>query len=276
MLPNFHFNETEILAFSLVLLRISAFVVSWPVFSVYSVPNHLKVLLSLCIAFLLFPVIDKTGLDAQKLGQDVTWLAGKEVLTGLCLGFLTRTFFFALSAGGNLVATSIGLANGQIFNPALGQQSTTVEQFYVTVGTLLFLALNGHHFFLTGLASSFEAIPLMSAGTDLASLNTVKGAGGGGITTAIGIRESGAIVQSVVESGIKIAAPVLVVLFMLNVAMGILGRAVPQINVLVTSMSVNVMAGLLVMIISVPALLLELDHQFVAFAEQVFRLMKMF
>jgi flagellar biosynthetic protein FliR len=63
-------------------------------------------------------------------------------------------------------------------------------------------------------------------------------------------------------------------IFFLNVAMGIVGRAVPQINVLVTSLPVNILSGLLVTIVAIPALLLEMDHQVVDFAEQLFKFMK--
>lgn len=257
MLPFLKFNETEILSFALVLLRVSAFTVSWPVFSVYNVPNITKILFAVLLSMLMFPVIDKSGLTAEGLGQEIIWLAAREVLTGLCLGFLTRLFFFAVASGGNLIATSAGLANAQLFNPTMGATTTTVEQFYSVIATLLFLALNGHHMFLTGLAESFQAIPLGPAGIDIAVF-----------------KESGQLVQAVVEAGIKMSAPVLVAIFIMNVAMGIIGRAVPQINVLVTSMPVNFMTGIIVMLISIPALILQLDHDIVEFADMMFRFMR--
>jgi flagellar biosynthetic protein FliR len=256
VLPYLHFNETEILSFALVLLRVSAFLVTWPVFSVYQVPQPLKILLSICLATVLFPVVNKTGLTAEGLGTDIAWLAAKEVLIGVILGFLTRLFFFAVSCGGSLIATSAGLANAQLFNPAMGTQTTTVETFYVSIATLVFLGLNGHHYFLTGLAQSFDALPL-SAGIDIAVF-----------------KDSGMLVQTVVEAGIKISAPVMVAIFFMNAAMGIIGRAVPQINVLVTGQAVNFMTAMIVMIVALPALIFELDHQLLSFTELVFKFMK--
>ena len=256
MLPILNFNETEILAFALVLLRVSAFLVTWPVFSVFNVPQPLKILLSLAVSMTLFPVVHRTGLTAQGLGSDIAFLALKEVLVGVCLGFLTRLFFFAVACGGNLIATSAGLANAQLFNPAMGATTTTVETFYVSIATLLFLGLNGHHIFLTGLAQSFDAIPL-TAGIDIAVF-----------------KDSGLILQAVVEAGIKIAAPVMVAIFFMNAAMGIIGRAIPQINVLVTGQAVNFMTAMIVMIVALPALLMELDHHMISFAELAFRMMK--
>jgi flagellar biosynthetic protein FliR len=256
VLPNFLFNETEILAFALVLIRVSAFLVTWPLFSGYNVPQPMKILLSICVAMVLFPIVNRAGLTAQGLGFDIAWLALKEVLVGVILGFLTRLFFFAIACGGNIIATSAGLANAQLFNPAMGASTTTVETFYVSIATLLFLALNGHHYFLTGLAQSFDAIPL-NAGIDIAVF-----------------KESGMLVQTVVEAGIKISAPVMVAIFFMNAAMGIIGRAVPQINVLITGQAVNFMTAMIVMIVALPALIFELDHQMVSFAEIVFRFMR--
>lgn len=261
MLPSLLFNQTEILAFALVLLRVSAFTFVWPIFSVYNVPGYVKILLALLIAVVIFPVVNRTGLSEEKLNYFIVSLAVKEVLTGLCLGFMTRLFFFAISVGGNLIATSSGMANGQLFNPALGATTTTIEQFYAALATLLFLSLNGHHFFLTGLAQSFDAIPLALDGTEIASpLSVMVGK----------FKHSGEIMQSVVEAGIKISAPVLVTMFILNVVMGIISRAVPQVNVLMTSMPVNFMTAILIMMLAIPALILELNHQLAQFAEKLF------
>lgn len=257
MLPLLTFNESEILAFALVLLRVSSFLVSWPVFSVYSVPNPLKVLFAVTVSLLIFPVVNRSGLSTQDFGTGLAWLVGKEVLVGVCLGFVTRMFFFGIAVGGNLVATSVGLANAQIFNPTMGSQGTTIEQFYATLGTLLFLSLNGHHHFLQGLVQSFDTVPLSLSGIEIAVF-----------------KDSGLILQQVTEAGIKISAPVMVAIFFINVAMGIVGRAVPQINVLVTSMPVNFMAGLLVMIVAIPALVLELDRQLYEMAERFFEFVK--
>jgi flagellar biosynthetic protein FliR len=242
-------------------LRVSAFTFTWPIFSIYSVPGYCKILFALILAMTVFPTVSRAGIPNTSLSPDIAWLAAKEVLTGLCLGFMTRLFFFAISVGGNLVATASGLANGQLFNPSLGATTTTVEQFYGVLATLLFLSLNGHHIFLTGLAQSFELLPLSIDGTDFALM--------------VGrFKDTGLILSSVVEAGIKISAPVLLAMFMLNVVMGIISRAVPQVNVLMTSMPINFLATILIMMIAIPALILELDHEMIAFAEQLFRFMK--
>jgi flagellar biosynthetic protein FliR len=256
LFPGMPINENEILAFALVLLRVSAFVIAWPVFSVYSVPNHLKVLLALILSMLMFPTIVRTGLGAH-IGDEIIFLAGKEVMVGLCLGFITRLFFFAFSIGGNLASTYMGLSAASMFNPSLGNQSTTLETFYLTTATLMFLALNGHHVFLEGLAKSFEVLPL--------SMNSLHAGVFG---------EAGTFVQEVMIIGVKISAPVMIAIFVINMFMGILGRAVPQINVLVTSLPINVMAGFIVIMATIPVLVPETEYVMNSLAENLFRMMK--
>ncbi len=257
MMPFFRFDEVEMLCFALVLIRVIAFIVSWPVFSVYSVPNSAKILFSLVLSFLIFPLVSRSGLSAAEVSSNIIYLVAKEAFAGLILGFTTRMYFFCVSIGGNMIATSMGLASAQMFNPSLNMHSTTVEEFYMVLGTLLFLSLNGHHVFLTGLVHSFTAIPLSLHGLEVRVF-----------------AEWGKVVQDVMVSGIKIAAPVMMAIFFVNVAMGILGRTVPQINVFVTSLPVNIMIALGVMILMIPILLIEMDSMMQAMAEQLFKMMK--
>ncbi len=259
MFPSFHFNENEILTLALVLLRTSAFIVSWPVFAVFSVPNIAKILFALILAILMFPAIDRSALAEVRLNDQLYFLSLREVFIGLCMGFVCRMFFFALSIGGNLISTSIGLASAQVYNPAIGSQSTTVEQFYLALATLLFLALNGHHVFIEGLAKSFELAPLAMTGAN---------------STAF--RETTVFVHDVTVAGLQISAPVMVAIFLMNIFMGILGRAVPQINVLITSLPVNVLVGLGVMIVSIPVLLPETERLMKSMSEYLFQMMKAF
>ncbi len=259
MFPAFAFNEREILVFALVLIRIVSFVIAWPVFSVFSVPNHAKVLLSLLIAGLLFPIVEKGSLTIAMLSLEIAWLSIKEAFLGLCLGYVCRFFFFATTIGGNVISTSMGLASGQMFNPALGTTSSTFEQFFNILATLFFLAVNGHHLFLSGLVRSFELIPISTTGLDYHVF-----------------AESGLFIKEICIMGLQMAAPVMVAVFFMNVAMGIIGRAVPQINVLVTSLPVNVLTGMAVVLMMIPLLMVEMANYMDGLSSYLFRFLKAF
>ncbi len=258
MFPGFtQFPEGQIIAFALVLMRILAFVVSWPVFGSSNVPVPVKVLLSIVMSMILFPTLSFSNVDLININDQIIFLAMREIFLGLALGFLMRMFFFAISIAGEIISISIGLSSAQVFNPALGSQSNVIEQFEMMIATLFFLAINGHHVFIQGMVESFHVAPVAAV--------AVKSSSFAGITVFL---------EDVFLAGIRISAPVLVAIFLTNIAMGILGRAVPQINVLVTSMPVTLMLGLLVLIVTTPLFLGEMNGILNLMAERFFQFVK--
>lgn len=238
MFEIYKFNQAEILTFILVVMRVSVFLISWPVFSSGNVPAPIKVLLSLVLAIVMFPAIGHDRLSAPQLEQFYIWLLMREAFIGLALGFLARFFFFAISICAQIASDSIGLSSVQLLNPTTNDRSSAIEEFYTILATLFFLGLNGHHIFISGLAKSYEILPLSLNALNMAVLGS-----------------AGTLAQSVTVMGIKLAAPVLVSIFCMNLAMGIIGRAVPQINVLVTSMPINIMVGFFILMVSIPLLI---------------------
>ena len=259
-MPPFHLNEVEIVVFGLALIRISAFFFTWPLFSQFTVSSPIKVLFSLAVTACVLPSVSRAGLPKDAIEVGLMWIAAKEAFVGLFLGFISRLLFYAIEAGGNVISTSMGLSSATVFNPASGSNSTVLEKFFLVIATLLFLALNAHHSFLTAIVESFTAVPISPTGIDLAALGVERG--------------GGQMIQQVTIAGLKMAAPVMVVIFFLNVAMGIIGRAVPQINVLVTSLPVNIVAGLLVLVVTLPAMMVLLDKELVSFADYLFQFMR--
>lgn len=230
----FQLNESDILAFVLVILRIGSFWVSWPVFSGSTVPNPIKILTVLAVSICLFPVLPRSHIHLN-FDSPLIYLSIKEVMMGVCMGYLCRLFYFALGMAGQMVGTTIGFAQGSMYNPALGTQSTSIEQFYTILGTLFFLIINGHHYLLGALAQSFELVPI---GTVQLHPEVFKHSGMG--------------LMKFFEIAFQMSAPIVATIFFVNFGMGVLGRAVPQLNVLVTSFPVNVLVGLLVMIVCIP------------------------
>lgn len=259
MLP-FQLSETEIIVFGLVLLRVTAYFMTWPVFSQFTVPSPVKVLLSVAVTFVIFAVIPRGQLQQSTYETGLIWLATKEVFVGIAMGFVSRLTFYTVEVAGNIASTSMGLSSATVFNPSSGTSTTVLEKFHLVLLTLLFLGLNAHHTFISAMVESFTAVPLSPSGIDLAAFGINKG--------------GGEMLQRVTIAGFKMAAPVMVVIFFLNVAMGIIGRAVPQINVLVTSLPVNILAGLLVTVVTLPALIFELDRDLAEFTDLLFRFMR--
>lgn len=259
MFEIYQWSEPKVIVFVLVFLRCLAFLVAYPIFGSPQVPAHLKVLLPMMLAFIIFPII-WMGHPPQVQFQDaIIWMALKEMLIGLLLGSVVRMMFFAINIAGEIASAALGLSAGQIFNPTLGVQSTVVEQFQFTIGTMIFLSINGHHFLLSGIVDSFGLIPLNFDGFHLE-----------------GVKTAALLGQQILTIGLKMGAPVMISIFLIQVGMGIIGRVVPQINVLVTSLHLTIMIGLLVIMVSVPMFYNQVNYLQDIMAESLMKVMKEF
>lgn len=236
-------NEIQILIFGLVLLRMTAFVVSSAIFSSPSINVLLKVLFSVVLTLCVYKSVATNEVVARvsDLQDQLMMLSVRELFLGLVLGFFTRIFFFALSMGGEIVSISMGLSQGQIFNPMMGSMGNAIEQFYVAIGTLIFLTLNGHHMLLQGIVKSFSVSELAQNQFNIESFAEI-------VLKA----------QEFFILGIRISAPILISMIVVQVGIALLSRAVPQINVMVTSASVATMLGFLILFISLPLLVMQM------------------
>ena len=252
-------NEIQILTFALILLRMSSFVVSAAIFNSTSISIQLKILFSLVLTLVMFgPIASNDVLVTVKENQnDILLLAGREVLIGLVLGFVTRLFFFAVSMAGEIISIAMGLGQAQLYNPMSGGMGNAMEQFYIVISTLVFLAFNGHHLMIQGLVESFQSAPLaqMSFATSTLAEIVYK-------------------TQDYFVIGIKISAPILISMTIVQFGVALLSRVVPQINVLVTTASLTVILGFVIMFISLPLLVMQMGGMITLSMDDFFKFLK--
>ncbi len=253
----YDFSEIQILGFALVLLRAIGFIISMPVIGVSNVPVQVKVLFSLCLAFIIFPAVGWEKLDVSLSDMSIVMLAIKEVFVGLTFGFLGRVFFMAVAMAGQVISVTMGVSSAQLFNPTFNESMGTFDQLFVIIATLLFFALNGHHIFIGGVVETFKLIPITRMDLNIQAYAAV-----------------GPIAQATMVAAVKMASPIIVTILFTNIAMGLVGRAVPQINILITSLPVNVLAGLGVLFLSLPLMIWEMRDLLNTTALQVFSLLK--
>lgn len=255
----YRFSESEMLFFFLVLMRTSAFVVSWPVFGVENVSAQLKVLFALVLAMVLFPTLHWSPAQYDAVKTDVLTLAAREAFIGLSLGYLARLFFFTFRIAAEMMSQATGLSSASMFNPSVGAQVTPIENFYVVLATLFYLSANGHHLLITGLARTFTWAPSAQMTLNVSQFTGV-----------------GHMVQEVVELGLRFAAPVVISILVVNIVLGVVGKTVPQLNVLVTSFPINIMAGLALMIVTMPLLMDQMGEFLQLSAARVFQFVRAF
>ena len=255
----YNFSPIEILGFALVLLRVSAFVVTMPVIGTPNVPNQVKILLALTLTIIIFPTIGWKQLNYDFETFAIIPHAIKEVFVGLTFGFLTRVFFMTIMMAGQIMSVSVGISAAQLYNPMLDEAMSPFDQFYSIVATLFFLAISGHHLLINGLVETYNMIAISKMSIDLTALGGVAG-----------------LATTATKMAVQISAPIMISILMINVAMALIGRAVPQINILMTSLPVTTLAGLLVMMITMPLLFSEFGDLLGMTTSQVFDLMRKF
>lgn len=252
-------DQFQIIAFVLVFFRCLGFFLSWPIFSGSNVPAPLKALFSLMVAFICFSIVEPASYPKVTHYQSIIGLGIKEMILGFSMGFLTTLVFHAVAMAGELISMAMGLSAAQIFNPSLNMQQSSVNQLYYFLAAFLFLAIRGHHYFLVGLAESFRMVPI---NVILPRLSTLG--------------EFSLLGQKILEVALLLSAPVLVSILLVNFSLGIMGRAVPQINVLITSLPINALMGLVVLIVVLPLFVDSLKTQIVDFSEILFGYLTVF
>ena len=221
--------------FLLVLARLSAALVAIPLFGARGVPAPAKIGLAALLSLIVLP------LQAPPLTAPPTnllpfaSLVGSEVLVGLAIGVAVSLVFSALEMGATLVGVQIGFGLHGVIDPLTGGQSSVLNQFYRLVVTLIFFAVNGHYLVINGLLQTFEVVP---PGT--ADLTLIAGDRVAPFFTALFV------------VAIRIALPVMGALMLTDLAMGLVARTVPQMNVLIVGFPAKVGVGLFVLAVSMP------------------------
>lgn len=223
------------LGFILVLSRILAFLSTAPVLSRRGIPALAKVGLGVMLTFIVFAgkPMNYSGTTTKFVGCLVL-----ETAIGLTAGTLANWLFQCFQMGGQLIDQQAGFGSAAIFDPGSAMQVSLISNFIMYLSILLFLELNGHHLLLLGLVRSFQVVPV---GTGL-----------------IGISASTVILRALSASTvllIRVAVPVVVVLVLTDLILGMVGRTVPQLNVLMLGLPVKAGVAFLVLVAISPAFL---------------------
>lgn len=217
-------------------LRVLAVFTAAPVFSSRSIPIRFKIGLAFLIAFAaqasmpVQPVIDING--PQALGAVV-----QQVGIGLAIGFAARLIFSAFELAGQIVGFQMGLGFAAFFDPSTSAQSSAMGRFYNNMALLLFIVMNGHLMVLMAVAHSFNAFPV-----DQNFLLALK---------QLGLYRLGA---EVFASAFWISLPVVAMLVFANLALGIVSRVAPQMNIYAIGFPITLSVGLIGVAVTLPML----------------------
>jgi flagellar biosynthetic protein FliR len=227
-------SEQQLAGFILVLARVGPLFLLAPIFSSRMLPARARGVIAVAISFGLAPL----ALHGQHLsldGMNLVGLIGKELLVGLSYSFALAAVFAAISVAGSLLDTAMGFSFGSLIDPITGTQSPILTQLYAMVGVLVFIAIDGDHWMIEGLARSYQLVPI-------SKFPSVPSLVGGADKAFV----------SIFGSAIELAAPVLMAVLLTDCAMGLVARVMPQLNVFAVGFPAKIAVGLLIMGVSLP------------------------
>ncbi len=248
----------DLIPFALVLARVAGLFSAIPMFGARVVPNRIKAPLIFSLALLLFPIVRPHQIPAAGDVISLAILVIQETLIGLTLGLVSQFVFAAVEFCGQMVGMQIGLSMAALFDPNTQANVPTMAMFQGALATLVFLALGVHHVFLRGIVESYAVIPVGAWHTSPGLLKFLIEASSGILMIAI-----------------KLAAPVSVALLATSVALGIVARSFPAMNVFMVSMPLNIGIGFVILGLSLPVFLRVLEGAFGGMAGQMRLLFKL-
>jgi len=221
--------------FMLVSVRISAMLISAPMFSTSSVSVPVRVVVAFSISALLLGAIKSPNLDM--LSPQGALAIASEALIGSAIGFMFQMAFSAVAMAGEHISSSMGLGFAAMMDPQTGNQSPVITQFMSVMMLLIFMTVEGPHILLQQLAASFQAMPIGDAllRPD-AVLNLIKAGG------------------LVFSAALLVSLPIILALFLVTLLIGMLTRVAPQLNLFSVGFPISIIAGLLLIMIAIPDL----------------------
>lgn len=217
--------------------RILALVASAPILGNRQIPARLKIGLSLLLTLIVAPTLAvQPGIEPASAPGLFVLL--QQMLVGLAMGFTMRLIFTAVEMSGDIAGMQMGLGFASFYDPQHASYTPVIAQFLGIIAALAFLGLNGHLAMLSALSESFRAFPISAAPPSAAALHTLAAWGG-----------------SIFVYALQLSLPLLGALLITNMALGILARSAPQLNIFAVGFPITLAIGFAALALSLPYLL---------------------
>lgn len=232
-------------AFLLILVRVTSFFLMMPLFSYRSIPTAAKIGLGFFMSLIMVFTIDAPVLE---IDSHYFLLIIKEALVGLLIGFIAYLILSAIQIAGGFIDFQMGFAIANVIDPQTGAQSPLMGQYLYTIGLFFLFTVNGHHLLLDGVFYSYQFIPLeqpwISFGNENMAEYVVKA------------------FNSMFIIAFQMSIPVVGSLFLVDIALGIVARTVPQLNVFVVGLPLKIGVSFIVLLAVMSIMLLVVSQLF--------------
>jgi flagellar biosynthetic protein FliR len=217
-------------------VRIGACLMVAPLFGASYVPPRIRIVLALALTVLILPVIPRpVGLTL--LSADGVTTTAQQMVIGIAMGFALQLMFDALTLGGQLLANGMGLGFAFNIDPLRGVSTPALGQFYVLLGSLTFLALNGHIALIQTLVASFRGLPVGPAGLSPQALHALADWG-----------------SYLFLGALRIALAGMTALVVINLGFGVMSRAAPALNLFAVGFPITLVFGMVVVLLGLSSM----------------------
>jgi len=214
--------------------RILALIASSPVLGNKQIPVRVKVGLALLLTVIIAPTLDaQPGVEVASALGFVVLL--QQILAGFAIGFTIRLIFVAVEMSGELAGMQMGLGFASFYDPLNASFTPVVAQFLGIIAALAFLGMDGHLYMLEALADSFHTFPISASVPHALALHTLAAWGG-----------------SVFAHALQLAMPVIGALLITNLALAILTRSAPQLNIFQIGFPITLAVGFAALVLAIP------------------------
>jgi flagellar biosynthetic protein FliR len=219
------------------MMRIGAMFISMPVIGTRLVPTRAKIIISLVLSVVVLPLLPDLP-QVEALSLEGLLVSVQQILIGLSMGFTMQLVFGALMIAGEAIAMSMGLGFASMVDPTNGVSVPVISQFFVILGTLLFLALGGHLMLIQLVVNSFDSLPISATGVGRDSFWALVTWG-----------------SQMFIGALWIAIPALISMLVITLSMGVMTRAAPQLNIFSVGFPVSMFMGFIILILVIPGFL---------------------
>lgn len=255
----FALMQIQVGFFLLIFVRISGIFMMMPIFSSHNIPGRVKAAFALIITYILFPLVFNSTAVIPEHFLPFLFLVAGELIVGLILGFVSSLIFTAIQMAGQILDMQIGFGIVNMIDPMSGQQAPLIGNFKYILALMTFLGTNGHHVLLSALFASFKLIPVTGVFVNVAVTKFIVDMIGGLFILAL-----------------KISLPVIVSLLLTDMALGILARTMPQMNIFVVGVPGKIIIGIFVLSMALPFYIFFLEMAFDGMYKNIFSLLSFF
>lgn len=221
----------HLVPFALVVARLAGLFLFTPILANKGIPRKFRALLAVMFGAAVYPGLPSSAQTGLELGlAGLVPLILSETLIGMIMGFIAGLPLISLDMAGTIMGHQMGMGLGRVYNPDLGGDSDSLGQILMYTGLAGFVAMNGVDAVFLALMYTFGRVPVGSFGGGDVPLNAIVG-----------------VLTSGTELGLRVAAPVLCIIFLLIIALGLIGKTMPQINIMSVGFTFKMFFGLAVL-----------------------------